>query len=80
MFKNKCMYVYILTKPPPSSKRVSLPAQTENNTDRHTFSDKQRKGKSPLEYRVLTVTYVLKPKSNIQYDINLNQNNLYTNI
>ena len=63
MFKNKCMYVYILTKPPPSSKRVSLPAQTENNTDRHTFRDKQRKGKSPLEYRVLTVTYVLKLKS-----------------
>ena len=53
------MYVYILTKPPPSSKRVSLPAQTENNTDRHTFRDKQRKGKSPLEYRVLQLhTYL----------------------
>ena len=34
--------------------------------------------KSLSEYRVLTVTYVLKLKSNIQYETNLNQNNLYT--
>ena len=48
MFKNKCMYVYILTEPPPSTK--IFPSGTDRNkTDKERAPLDRKKGGGVLK-------------------------------